>query len=311
MRVNSLSGRSLLSVNDLSSPEFQAIIDLSIRIKKSLKANLFSLEKEGTVVPLIFQKPSTRTRLSLEVACRLLKAHPIYLGWNEMQLSRGEPIADTIRVVERMASCVVARVNSHLDLVTMKQVSKIPVVNALSDKEHPLQILADFMTLKEKRGSFENLTIAYIGDGNNVSNSLILGAAKVGATIRVATPESLKPDIEIVAAAKVEAEKTKGEVQLMTNPQKAVEGANVVYTDVWVSMGQESESSKKIDLLRSYQVNDTLLSLAQQEAFVMHCLPAHRGQEITDSIISGPHSIVFDQAENRLYTAMAVLYSIL
>jgi len=178
-------------VNDLSVDEFESLIDLSIRVKKSVKAGLFGLEKEGRIITLLFQKPSTRTRLSLEVAARMLKAHPIYMGAGETQLSRGEPIADTVRVFERMSNCIVARVNSHSDLVAMRRLSRVPVINALSDFEHPLQALADFMTLKERKGSLRGLKLAYVGDGNNVAHSLILGAAKLGVWMSVATPEGL------------------------------------------------------------------------------------------------------------------------
>jgi len=311
MRVNSLSGRSILSVNDLSVDEFESLIDLSIRVKKSVKAGLFGLEKEGRIITLLFQKPSTRTRLSLEVAARMLKAHPIYMGAGETQLSRGEPIADTVRVFERMSNCIVARVNSHSDLVAMRRLSRVPVINALSDFEHPLQALADFMTLKERKGSLRGLKLAYVGDGNNVAHSLILGAAKLGVWMTVATPEGYRPSLEVIAAAKVEAEKTGAKIDILSSPQKAVEDADAVYTDVWVSMGQEAEAKKKVETLRGYQVNSELMKLAKPGAFFMHCLPAHRGEEVSEDVLESPASVVFDQAENRLHTAIAVLYSVL
>jgi ornithine carbamoyltransferase (EC 2.1.3.3) len=237
--------------------------------------------------------------------------HPIALNWNELQLSRGEPLSDTARVFGKMVHCVAARVFSHDDLYTFRDYAKIPIINALSDKEHPLQALADFMTIKEKFGDFKKVKIAYVGDGNNVANSLILATAKVGAYISVATPLNLKPSPDIVARAKIEARKTGAKIEIDTNPQKAVESADVVYTDVWVSMGQEAEASSKIELLKGYQVNDQLFALAKPEAYFMHCLPAHRGQEVTESVIDGPRSIVFEQAENRLYTTIAVFYSVL
>ncbi|MEM3795038.1 MAG: ornithine carbamoyltransferase, partial [Thermoprotei archaeon] len=209
------------------------------------------------------------------------------------------------------ADCIVARVNSHADLVTMKRLSRVPVINALSDFEHPLQALADFMTLKEKKGSLRGLKLAYVGDGNNVAHSLILGAAKLGVWISVATPEGYRPSLEVVAAAKVEAEKTGARVDVLSSPQRAVEDADAVYTDVWVSMGQEAEGKKKVEALRGYQVNSELMKLAKPGAFFMHCLPAHRGEEVSEEVLESPASIVFDQAENRLHTAIAVLYSVL
>lgn len=311
MRINSLTGRSILSVNDLSINEFESLIDLSVRVKKSVRAGLFSLEREGKVVALVFQKPSTRTRVSLEVAARMLRAHPMYLGAGELQLSRGEPISDTVRVLERMTHCIVARVYSHGDLVAMRRLSRVPIINALSDFEHPLQALADYMTLKEKKGSLKGLKLAYVGDGNNVAHSLILGAAKLGVWISVATPENYRPSLEVLAAAKVEAEKTGAKIEVLTNPQKAVEDADAVYTDVWVSMGQEAEAKKKVEAFRGYQVNSELMKLAKPDAVFMHCLPAHRGEEVTEEVLESAASVVFDQAENRLYTAIAVLYSVL
>jgi ornithine carbamoyltransferase len=311
MRVNSLNGRSILSVNDMSADEFESIIDLSIRIKKSIRAGLFSLEREGRIVTLLFQKPSTRTRLSVEVAARMLKAHPIYLGSSETQLSRGEPMSDTVRVIERMSNCIVARVNSHTDLMAMRRLCRIPVINALSDFEHPLQALADYMTLKEKKGTLRGLKVAYVGDGNNVANSLILGAAKLGVFINVATPDNYRPSLEILATAKVEAEKTGARIDVVSSPQRAVEDADAVYTDVWVSMGQEDERTKKVEALRPYQVNSALMRLAKPDAVFMHCLPAHRGEEVTEDVFESPSSVVFEQAENRLHTAIATLYSVL
>jgi len=311
MRVNFLNGRSLLSVNDLSPTEFQAMIELSVRIKNSIKAGLFSLEKEGRNVALLFQKPSTRTRLSLEVACNRLKVNPIYMSWNELQLARGESIEHTAKVIGRMTDLIAARVYSHNELLSIKEAGGVPVVNALSDREHPLQALGDFMTLRERFRDLSKVKIAYVGDGNNVSNSLMLAAAKTGATITVCTPEPLRPPLEFFALARSEATKTGAKIELEASPAKAVEGADAVYTDVWVSMGQEAERQKKVEMLSGYQVNEKLMRLAKEDALFMHCLPAHVGEEVTEPVIEGPKSVVFDQAENRLYTAIAVFYSIL
>lgn len=311
MRVNFLNGRSLLSVNDLSPTEFQAMIDLSVRIKNSIRAGLFSLEKEGRNVALLFEKPSTRTRLSLEVACNKLKANPIYMNYGELQLARGESIEHTAKVIGRMTDLIAARVYSHSGLLRMKEAAGVPVVNALSDREHPLQALGDFMTLREHFRDLNKIKIAYVGDGNNVANSLMLAAAKTGTIMTVCTPEPLRPPLEFVALAKSEATKTGAKIELESSPVKAVEGADAVYTDVWVSMGQEAERQKKIEMLSAYQVNERLMKLAKEDALFMHCLPAHVGEEVTEEVIGGPESVVFDQAENRLYTAIAVFYSIL
>ncbi len=296
---------NVISIIDLKE-EFEELIDsaLELKISGGYKESL-----KGKTMGLIFEKASTRTRVSFEVAMNHLGGIALYLSPKEMQLGRGETLADTARVLSRYLDGVVIRAKRHSDVVDFAKYSSIPVINGLTDKEHPSQILADIMTVKEFKGSF-NAILAYVGDGNNVCNSLLLGSAIVGLNIRVATPEGYEPDSDILSKAEEIADTTGSKILLTRNPEEAVSHADFVYTDVWVSMGQEEEMEKRLRDFKPYQINRELLSLAPH-ARVMHCLPAHRGQEITDEVIDSNMSIVFDQAENRLHAQKALLKRLL
>ena len=276
-------------------------------IKATIKrrGSLTALNRK--IVGLLFEKPSTRTRASFEVAARRLGGDAVYLSSSELQLSRGEPIKDTARILGGYLDCIVARVYAHETVIQLAKHSKVPVVNALSDLEHPTQILCDLFTIQEKKGKLSSLKIAYIGDGNNVCNSLILGAALEGMKISVACPEGYEPKDAIVKKAEERARSTGAKIQIVRKPSEAAEDADLLYTDVWVSMGDESSKDARMEAFSGYQINSDLLKFAKNDASVMHCLPAHRGLEITDDVIEGSQSIVWQQGENKLYGAGAVL----
>jgi len=307
--VKSLRGRDLISIADLSSEELQFIIQTAF----DLKRRFYSGERiipvlRGKTLLMIFQKPSTRTRVSFEQAMVQLGGYVISLGWKEMQLGRGETIADTARVLSRYVDGIVARVYNHGDLVELAKYATIPVINALSDKEHPCQIIGDMLTILEKKGRLAGLTIAFVGDGSdNVLHSLLLASAKLGINIKIGTAKGYDPDPEIMKLALEDANRTGASMEVLRNPEEAVKGADVVYTDVWVSMGQEAEREKRIKDLSGFRVTPELMSLAKSDAIFMHCLPAHRGMEVTDEVIDGPQSVVWDQAENRLHAQKAIL----
>ncbi|MBS7287928.1 MAG: ornithine carbamoyltransferase [Candidatus Freyarchaeota archaeon] len=296
--------RHFLSLMDISPEELKKIICEAEKFKKSrVRSSILN----GRVLAALFLKPSTRTRVSFEVAVRQLGGDFIFLRGDELQTARGEPLKDTARVLGRYVDGIIARVYSHRDLETLAEYSGVPVINALSDMEHPCQALADMLTVKEKLGRLNGITLAFVGDGNNVCNSLILACTMLGVNIRVATPEGYEPAEEIVKAALAMAP-PETEIQILNSPEKAVEGADVVYTDVFVSMGDEAEANERLSVfLPRFQVNRELLNLAKPSAILMHCLPAHRGEEITEDTLEGEHSVVWDQAENRLHAQKALL----
>jgi len=293
--------KSLISLADLSPEELKKIIELGIELKRNRERKDKPLA--GKSVALLFEKPSTRTRVSFEVAVYELGGYPLYLSFNELQLGRGEPLSDTARVLSRYVHCIVARVNSHKSLLQLDRYATIPVINALSDLEHPCQVIADLMTILEIKGKLEGVKVAWVGDGNNVCNSLILGCAMVGASIVVGTPTGYEPNKDILKVAT----SFRGDVKVVHDPYDAVKNSDVVYTDVWVSMGQEKEHDKRMKAFRNFQLNESLLKEAREDCIVMHCLPAHRGEEITDEVIEGEKSVVFEQAENRLHAQKALL----
>jgi len=303
--------RDFLTLQDFTADEIREILEDTKRFKEGTIS-----EKEGNIlsgksVVLLFQKPSTRTRVSFEVAVSQLDGHPIYLGWRESQLGRGEAIADTARVLSKYVDAVVARVYRQTDLVEMARYAEIPVINALSDFYHPCQIVADLYTMWEKFGFLEGLKVAYIGDGNNVCNSLLIGCSKMGIDISVACPEGYEPASDALNSAKRNSEETGSKVKILRDPLEAVRDADVVYTDTFVSMGDEAEREKRLAVfLPKYQVNAELMKAASENALFMHCLPAHRNEEVTDEVIDGLHSVVWDEAENRLHTAKAILVKI-
>ncbi len=308
-----LKGRDLLSIRDLSREEMELVLDTA----RVMKTRFYSGERilpvlRGKSVALIFEKPSTRTRVSMEIAVQQLGGYPLYLRRDELQLARGEPIKDTARVLSRYVDAIAARVYSHQSLEELAAYASVPVINMLSDLEHPLQALADVLTIREKKSSIKGVKVVYVGDArNNVAHSLMLAVAKLGGHMVLASPRQLRPREDVLQAALEAAKESGATVELVEDPREAVKGADVVYTDVWVSMGEESQAEEKRKLLQGYQVNTDLMSLAANNAIFMHCLPAHRGEEVTEEVIEGPWSVVWDQAENRLHAQKAVLALIL
>ncbi len=300
-----LNGRDLLSLADLSPREVQELLQMAIQLK-SQKLKL----QCNKVLGLLFSKASTRTRVSLSVAMYQLGGQVIDLNPNVTQVSRGEPVQDTARVLERYLDILAIRTFAQQELETFAHYAKIPVINALTDLEHPCQVLADLLTIQECFDTCAGLTLTYLGDGNNVANSLMLGCALVGMNVKIATPSGYEPNAAIIETARAIAGK-KTEVIITQDPEAATKGSNVLYTDVWASMGQESEADDRMPIFQPYQINEQLLNLADPEAIVLHCLPAHRGEELTDEVIEGPQSRVWDQAENRMHVQKALLASIL
>lgn len=307
-----LRARDFLTLQDCSREEIHYLIDLAgdFKHKEVDRDELTSLE--GKHVALFFQKPSTRTRLSFEVAIRELGGSSIFLSSNEAQVSRGETVADTARVLSEYVDAIVARVYSHADLVEMAECADIPVINALSDLFHPAQVLSDLFTIQEVEGKLKGLKMAYIGDGNNVCQSLLVGCSKVGVDIHVACPKGYEPDQTIVRRAKEYALSSRSSVAITENPIEACRDANVIYTDTFISMGMEHEREIRLKtFLPKYRVTSRLFRVASKDAFFLHCLPAHRGEEVTSSVIDGPRSLVWTQAQNRLYAQEALLAAIL
>lgn len=299
--------RSFLSVADVSRQEFSDILARTKRLKAEILTESVGNILRTKVIGLLFEKPSTRTRTSFEVAAFRLGGEPIYMQSSELQGTRGEPIKDTARILGSYLDCIVARVYAHDTVVQLAKYSHVSVVNALSDLEHPTQIVSDFLTIIEAKGKLEGLTLAYIGDGDNVCNSLLLGCALAGMHMNVACPKGYDPDAGILAKAQSLAKENDAKLTITTKPTEAVNGADVLYTDVWVSMGQDAEEEARMKAFQGYQINSILLKAAKPDAVVMHCLPAHRGLEITDDVIEGKQSIVWQQGANKLYGAASVL----
>ena len=295
-----MAERDLLALRSLSPDDVRRLIDRA-------KAKAPSRALAGKAVGIFLEKASTRTRVSFEVAIAQLGGHPVFLPAQEIQLGRGETVADTARVLSRYLDALVIRTFGQDRLEEWARHATIPIINGLTDSHHPCQILADLMTIDEKKGRLAGLEVAYVGDGNNVAHSLLEGCAMMGMTCRIAAPAGYQPDAEVVKWAEVQAAKTGGGIQVGEDPRVAVRGADVLYTDVWTSMGQEAEAPKRRGVFRPYQINADLLRLAKPDAIVLHCLPAHRGEEITDDVMEGPQSVIFDQAENRLHVQKAVL----
>lgn len=304
--LKTLKGRDFLTLGDLSVEELGCLLDLAAE----MKAGKVKLRCNNKVLGLLFYKASTRTRVSFEVAMYQLGGQVIDLNPNVTQVSRGEPLVDTARVLDRYLDVLAVRTFAQEDLQTFADYAKIPIINALSDRYHPCQAMADLLTIRECFGKFQDITVSYVGDGNNVANSLLLGCAMVGANVRIATPPNYEPAADVVEKAKALAF-GKSEVMLTHDPVAAVKDAQVVYTDVWASMGQEEEARSRIPLFQPYQVNEKLLSHAESQAIVLHCLPAHRGEEITNEVIEGAQSRVWEQAENRMHVQKALLACLL
>ncbi|MDA0672728.1 MAG: ornithine carbamoyltransferase [Cyanobacteria bacterium] len=304
--MNSLAGRDFLSMGDLTSQELSHLLAIAAQ----LKAGDLSADCPRQVLGLLFRKASTRTRVSFSVAMVQLGGQVLDLNVQLTQVSRGEPIRDTARVLARYVDALAIRTYDQQELAEFAHHADIPIINALTDWEHPCQVLADLLTVQEAFGSLAGLTMAYLGDGNNMAHSLMLGCALMGMNIRVATPPDYVPHGEIVKQAR-ELAGDRCEVMLTGDPQEAAAGAQVFYTDVWASMGQEDSAQDRIPIFAPYQINNDLLAMGDREAIVLHCLPAHRGEEITDGVMEGPQSRIWDQAENRMHAQKALLACLL
>jgi ornithine carbamoyltransferase len=304
-----LAGEDMCSIADLSSSEVRAIMKLGHEVKRNPREYRHALDAKQMV--LMFEKVSLRTRLSFETGMNTLGGSAIFVDHTSSPLGERESVSDVAKNVERWVDIIVLRTYAHDTIVEMAANSRVPVVNALSDFEHPCQALADFMTLQEHFGTAKGLNFTYLGDGNNVCHSLMLTGAQLGANVTIATPRGYSPDIEIVTRAREIAESNGCEVRLTQDPQASVDGADAVYTDVCVSMGMEHESTKRAPIFRPFQVNEALMQKAQPHAVFMHCLPARRNAEVTDQVLDGPQSIVFDQAENRMHAQKALLLLLL
>jgi ornithine carbamoyltransferase len=309
-RLN-LKGRDFLSLHDFTAEEILAMIELAEELKEKKKWNVPHPYLQGKTLGMIFQKSSTRTRVSFEVAMYQLGGHALYLNAADMQLGRGESVADTARVLSRYLDGIMIRTFAHDDVVELAEYASIPVINGLTDLLHPCQALADLLTIKEKKGQLSGLKLAFVGDGNNVCHSLMFGCAKVGIDVAVVTPKGYEPKEEIISLAKQDALKHGVSINITNDPVEAVKDADVVVTDVWASMGQEAEQAQRAQDFAPYQVNDKLVSHARPDYIFLHCLPAHRGEEVVEDIIDGPNSVVWDEAENRLHTQKALLAMLL
>ncbi len=299
-----MAPRHFLDIDDYDIQALRLILDCAKTLKKAFKTPAAVKPKlaEGLVLAMLFEKTSTRTRVSFDVAMRQLGGETIVLNHSDMQLGRGETIADTARVLSRYVDAIMMRSSSHETLLELAHYATVPVINGLSDRSHPCQILADILTLEEKKGPVESSLVAWVGDGNNVAASWIHAAVRFGFTLNVAAPKALLPSQSLIDWARAEG----GKLVIFEDPKEAVKGADCVVTNVWVSMGQ-TNTEERVDLLRPYQVNQPLMEKAAKDAIFMHCLPAHRGREVTDDVIDGPQSVVFDEAENRLHAQRAIL----
>ncbi len=297
--------KDFVTIKDISKDKFDDLLNLAVDIKKNPKE--YNTALEGQTLGMIFQKTSTRTRVSFEVGMFQLGGHALFLSSADIQLKLGETIGDTAQVLSRFVNGIMARVYEHSDILGLAEYASIPVINGLSDLTHPCQGMTDYLTIMEHKGNLKGLNVVYIGDGNNVTHSLLYGAAKCDCNITVITPEGFEPDMEIFEEAKADGSGN----FIITNDISAVAGADVVYTDTWVSMGQEDKREEKLKHFRPYQVNSELMAKADKDAIFMHCLPAHREEEVTNEVADSKQSVIFDQAENRLHTQKAIMLELM
>jgi ornithine carbamoyltransferase len=302
-----LKGRDFVRVNDWAADELLGLLDLAERLKARQRERVEHRHLEGRTLGMIFQKPSTRTRVSFEVGMFQLGGSALYLAAGDLQLGRGETVKDTAQVLSRYVDGVMIRTFAQADVDELAEHADVPVINGLTDDFHPCQALADVMTIRERLGGFDSVRVAYLGDGNNVCHSLMVACGKLGMDFVAATPAGYEPAEEVVDWARSAAAESGGSVELVRDPGAAAEGADVLYTDVWTSMGQEEERQRRLLDLAGYQIDDRLVGLASERAVVLHCLPAHYGEEITEEVLYGPRSAVWDQAENRLHSQKALL----
>lgn len=303
--------KHFLSLSDLTADELQGLLDLAVDLKRKQRQGQGERRLQGKVLGMVFQKPSLRTRVSFDVAMLQLGGHALYLSPNEIQLGQRESTADVARVLSRYVDAIMARVFAHQDVLDLARYGSVPVINGLSDYSHPCQGLADLLTIYERRGSLAGARLVYLGDGNNVATSLMFGGALSGMHVVIATPPGYEPSLDVVQRAQALAAGTGATISVEYDPRAAARRADVLYTDVWASMGQEIEAAQRKTIFPPYQLNAERLRDANADAIVLHCLPAHRGDEITDDVMDGPRSAVFDQAENRLHAQKAVLVTVL
>ncbi|MCM3786641.1 ornithine carbamoyltransferase [Neobacillus mesonae] len=306
-----LKGRDFIEFTDYSKEEIEYLLQLAIDIKKKQKSGEVYQPLKGKTIGLIFEKSSTRTRVSFEVGMFQLGGHALFLSKNDIQLGRGETISDTAQVLSRYLDGIMIRTFAHSNVTELAKYADIPVINGLSDDAHPCQVLADFQTVLEHKGKLKGLKMAYVGDGNNMAHSLMLGAAKLGVHVSVASPEGYEPNSAIVEQAKDIAKETGSQVVVTRSPEEAVKDADIIYTDVWASMGFEEEQKAREAAFADYQVNEELVKGAKKDYIFLHCLPAHRGEEVSEGVIDGPNSAIFDQAENRLHAQKALMAALM
>jgi ornithine carbamoyltransferase len=307
-----VKGKDFLTLLEFTPSDLKFVLDFAEHLKRGRTSGQGRENLKGKSVAMIFEKPSTRTRVSFQVAVSELGGHPISLSSNELQLGRGETIEDTGMVLSRYVHCIMARVNRHADLVRLAQASGVPVINGLSELHHPVQILADLLTLREHKGTLTGLRVAWVGDGDNVCNSWAVGAALSGIDFVAATPKGYEPSADVFKEARELAPSAGGSVSLVTEPEEAVAGADCVITDTFVSMGVEAERERRAQaFLPKFQVSTQLMAKAKEGAIFQHCLPAHRGEEVTAEVMDGPSSVIFDEAENRLHTTKSLLSFVL
>jgi len=303
--------KHLLSMQDLAPKEIEANLNKAAELKEKVRKGEPHELLHGKTLGMLFAKPSTRTRVSFETAMTQLGGHAIYLGMSDLQLGRGETIADTARTLSRYVDAIMARLFKHDDIIELASHSSVPVINGLTDLHHPCQTLGDLLTIREHKGKLKGLKVAWVGDGNNVCNSLMLGCTLVGMNFSAACPKGYEPPAEILEQARTNAKESGTKLELLNAPKQAVVNADVIYTDVLISMGMEREREQRLKAFRGYQVDSKLLGRGKSDVIFMHCLPAHRGEEVTAEVIDGPRSVVWDQAENRLHVQKAVLVSLL
>jgi ornithine carbamoyltransferase len=303
--------KDLISLHDLTSEEVINLLKLGLKLKSELKQGIPHPILKGKTLGMIFTKSSTRTRVSFEVGMTQLGGYPLFLSSNDIQLGRGESIHDTAKVLERYLDGIMIRTYAHSDVIELAEEASIPVINALTDLLHPCQVLADLMTAYEHKGKLEGLKFAYIGDGNNMAHSIMYGCAKAGLDCAIATPEEYQCDGKVVENAKDDFKKSGKSLIITRDPVEAIKDADIVYTDTWVSMGQEAEKAERQRIFTPYTVDKKLFSNAKEDAVFMHCLPAYRGFEVTEDVIDGPNSVIFDEAENRLHAQKAVMATLM
>ena len=302
-----MKGKSLISINDLTLEEIYQIFDLAKSLKEKLLAGEPHRLLEGKTLGMIFAKPSTRTRISFEVGIYQLGGIGLYFNQNDLQLKKSENIQDTAKVLSRYLNGIMIRTFDHQDVVDLAKYGIIPVINGLTDLLHPCQVLTDLFTVREKKRKLQGLKLAYIGDGNNMAHSLLHGCSKVGMDIAIASPSGYKPNEEIVRNSQINAKYMNSRIEILDDPVAAVKNADVVYTDVWASMGQETEAQERKKQFQKFQVNPQLVKNAKEDYIFMHCLPAHRGDEVVDEVADSPNSVIFDEAENRLHVQKAIM----